>query len=81
MTDSVDTLSSLTGLSRKFLLDAWADAKLNQERLSACPRHHWSPVGLGLTVKYVCRVCSGTIDSHAHHWYEIGMRDVQATVR
>lgn len=74
MTDSVDKLASMTGLSRHTLLELWADAKANNDRLVSCPRHSWTPVGLGLRVKYTCRVCGGTVDSHAYHWYELGMK-------
>lgn len=80
MADSVDTLAQATGIPRAELLQLWEDAKANERRLSGCPRHVFTPVNTAtFAQKYVCRVCSGVVDAHAHHWYALGLQHGVAT--
>jgi hypothetical protein len=77
MTDSLDTLSKAVGIRKTDLHKIWADVKANHARLDSCPRHSWEQVdGETKTYaqKYVCTACGGTIDSHAKHWYELGLK-------
>lgn len=80
MADSVDKLSQATGVHRAELLQLWEDAKANGRRLTQCPRHVFTPVSTTtFAQKYVCRVCSGVVDAHAHHWYALGLQHGVAT--
>lgn len=76
MTDSVDTISGLTGLPRKDLLDIWEQVKANTARLDACARHEFEAItpARPLKQRYRCIRCQGEVDAHAHHWHEIGRR-------
>jgi hypothetical protein len=79
VTDSVDTLSAATGLSRGTMLELWANAKANQQRLSACLWHDFEPAPgarlvFGQPDRYRCKHCAGEVDRHAYHWHEQGRR-------
>jgi hypothetical protein len=79
MGDSVDTLSSLTGIKRADMLSLWAEVKANQAKLTACRSHAFSAVEPGkVNTKYLCANCGGNVDSHAYHWYRDGREHERA---
>ena len=74
MTDSLDTISNLTGIPRNEMLSIWEMVKANQAKLNACPRHDLHAVELGkVGTKYECRCCGGQSDASSVHWYEKGL--------
>lgn len=73
MADSVDTLSTATGLSRATMLEIWAGVKANSAKLDACQRHEFvceAPGKLG--AKWRCSACGGTVSGTDAHWYNLG---------
>jgi len=79
VTDSVDTLSNLTGIKRADMLSIFAEVKANQAKLNACRSHEFSAVEPGkVNTKYLCANCGGTVDSHAYHWYRDGREHERA---
>jgi hypothetical protein len=74
MADSVDTLSSVTGLRREALLGIWDAVKANHAKLDACPGHDFGPLQPGnLSARYECRNCRGWADGSAVSWYQKGL--------
>ena len=52
-----------------------AGAHSNQIKLDACTDHDFIPEQPGEQPharRLVCRHCAGTVDAHAHHWYQKG---------
>lgn len=79
MTDSLDVLSSATGLTRAAMVEIAAKAKENGAKLRACPWHDFEPVPgtrqvFGQPERYRCRHCQGEVDRHAFYWHEQGRR-------
>jgi hypothetical protein len=79
MSDSLDTLTALTGLPRDELLSLAGSVKLNQARLNGCAYHEFAPVEssanyLGHPRHYRCQHCGGEVDWHAFHWHTQGRR-------
>lgn len=75
MSDSLDTLSTATGLSRETMLVLVAQAKANQQRLDACAWHDFEPAPgaklvFGQPGRYRCKHCGGEVDRHAFYWHE-----------
>lgn len=53
-----------------------AGAHSNQIKLDACAGHDFIPEHPGekpYQRRFVCRHCAGTVDAHAHHWYQAGL--------
>lgn len=77
MADSLDTLSTATGLSRDTLLELWEKAQANRVLLDACPRHAFErsvgPNGPRLGDKFRCVVCGGEASADSVIWYEKGL--------
>ena len=75
MADSLDTISSLTGLKRDTMLDLLAEVRANQSRLDACTSHDFVDVGTPAfsARRFMCRHCGGWTDSHAFYWYQKGL--------
>lgn len=69
MTNAVDHLSQLSGLSRDNVKDIWAEVKANQARLRSHVRHRFpgGPVVMGKRV--TCVLCGGSLTSvDAYHY-------------
>lgn len=75
MADSLDTISSATGLSRLALTEIWADVKANHARLESCARHDFQLVDPAqpLRSKYACTACGGTVHRTEFYWYSRGL--------
>ena len=71
MTDSVDTLSGLTGMTRATLLSIWDQVRANQAKLDACARHDFKPVQPGNRSRS-CLHCGGSLGLAEARWYELG---------
>ena len=57
--------------------ELWEKVKANCRALEACDRHEFKLIGnidQSLRRRYRCSRCGGEIDSHAYHWYELGVR-------
>lgn len=77
MPDSLDTISTATGIPRAEMLTIWGEVKANHALLDACPRHAFvreSPHGPRPGDKYRCRHCSGLVDASAAKWYQDGQK-------
>lgn len=75
-TDSVDTLSGLTGMSRESLLKVWNDVKVNQAQLDACAEHNFGelPRPFSGHFRMTCLRCGGSADASSVHWYQLGLK-------
>jgi hypothetical protein len=67
----------VTDVSEQFRANAerlWAEAGENVRRLAACPGHLFVALdpSRGPCSRYMCLNCSGDVDRHAAHWYEVG---------
>lgn len=61
-----------------------AEVKVNLSKLDTCQRHEFEgdPGSVMATLKdgspwfrrYRCTRCGGSVDSHAYHWYQLGLR-------
>lgn len=77
--NSLDVLSSVSGLSKDEMHKIWQEVKANHAKLNECDYHEFvlvpgdnSPI---LTKrKYVCTHCGGVIDGMAHKWHEQGRK-------
>lgn len=77
MTDSVDTISAATGISRADMLEIWEGVKANHAALDACRRHDFRPDAVRPRIRYRCGACGGTISSGEHFWYQRGLAHAQ----
>lgn len=70
----LDVLAGGTGLSRSTLVELAEKARANAARLNGCRDHVFQPIAPAapLRTRYRCSRCEGEVDSHAHHWYELG---------
>lgn len=73
--DSLDTLSTATGISRDTMLELWASVRANSALLDTCPRHDFEDQTPGklLGKTFRCRACGGTADGVAVSWYQKGL--------
>lgn len=63
------------GLTEEAARAMWADAKANGQLLASCRNHVFVPLdapGARINGRWRCTVCTGTVDSHAQHWYTLG---------
>lgn len=78
--DGLATLSNLSGLPIKEVHELAAEARANVALLRGCVRHDFSipiePIQ-PLRTKWRCSACSGVVDSHARHWFNVGMAQAQ----
>jgi hypothetical protein len=75
MTDAVEQLADLTGVSPEDVKRAWEAARQNFEQLEACSAHHFDstePVKPGLTVR--CKKCGGLMTMQQAAMYATGFR-------
>lgn len=74
MSDSVNTISGLTGLPRSELLGIWAEVKANHARLDACPRHNFVQDKSGqMGSRWTCAACGGWVSASDALWYQRGL--------
>ncbi len=55
------------------------EVKANQARLESCAGPHQFVIhttipGTPLGKTYRCERCQGTVDHHAHYWYQLGLK-------
>ncbi len=74
MSNSLETLSKLTGVPSPDMLDIWGKVKANHASLEACKRHDFGSLdNHKLGAKYTCKHCGGTADAVAVLWYRRGL--------
>lgn len=74
--NGASALSELSGLGSDTVQGIFEHAKANQRKLAGCVAHAFSPV-LPLRnafQQYRCDHCGGEIDSHAFHWFTVGLK-------
>ncbi len=77
MADSLDTISSATGIKRAELQAIWAEVKANGGKLDGCQYHDFVLIpGTDAPMKrrYVCSNCGGEVDGIAYRWHQDGRR-------
>lgn len=75
MSNSLDTLSRLTGIQRTEMDKIVVEVKANQAKLVACRRHAFVVIGEPrYNARYRCANCGGEVDSSARFWYEEGRK-------
>lgn len=72
--DKSDDLTSAAGISKQVLRRVWDDVQNNNLKLINCPDHRFVKVIQDLQIRYMCTECGGDIDSHAHYWYQHGLK-------
>ena len=64
-----------------------AEVRANHKRLTECTAHAfegeektawYSSSKIAMFKYYVCKNCGGRVDSHAHHWFEVGLKQGKA---
>lgn len=74
MSNSLETISKLTGVPSSDMLDIWGKVKANHAALETCKRHEFSSLdNHKLGAKYTCKHCGGTADAVAVSWYQCGL--------
>ncbi len=74
MTNSLETLSKLSGIPSPEMLGIWGKVKANHSVLEACLRHDFGSLdNHKLGAKYTCKNCGGTADAIAVLWYQRGI--------
>lgn len=79
--DSLDSISSATGIDREVMLALWAEVKANHAKLEACPRHDFiamEPDPRRLSGKWRCASCGGEVEASAARWYRLGLEHAGA---
>ena len=72
--DGIAAMASMTGLSRKSMLEIAAEVKANHAKLQACEQHEFgAPTGLH-NRRRICARCGGEADSISAGWYEEGAK-------
>jgi hypothetical protein len=73
-TNSLDTLSGMTGLTKADMQGILANVRANLARLDTCAVHRFEAIEPDRVMsRYRCTHCKGEVDSHAAHWYARGM--------
>jgi hypothetical protein len=73
MIDSVDKLSTATGLSRAAMLEIMDEVKSNHATLAVCGGHNFeSEDPRRLDARWVCTACGGRASYNQVHWYNLG---------
>jgi hypothetical protein len=59
MTDGVDQLSNMSGLSRDGIKNIWKEVQANHAKLASCPRHRFEGGSVKIGQKVTCLNCGG----------------------
>ena len=76
MHGSVEVIAGATGLTRKTIVEIWAEVKANSAALESCiGPHDFQVMGLAkkLGSRYKCSKCVGTVDGVSYSWYTKGL--------
>lgn len=76
MADTLDALSSMSGLTKDKIHDIWEGVKANNAKLDECPGPHRFTIPAGLRKfadDFICEVCGGKVDGVNKVWYEKGL--------
>ena len=79
MSNGLDTLSRVSGISKEGMKKIWGDVKENHKKLNGCKRPHDFNIDLNpekkMGKKWECTKCGGTVDGIHKKWYEEGLCD------
>lgn len=76
MTNSLDKLAKLSGLSAETMQPLMNQARWNNHLLRRCERHDFYDMtpDIQLLKRYKCRHCGGEINGVAYYWYREGLK-------
>jgi len=73
----LDTLSKLSGISKKTMREIWATVKENHKLLDGCSFHIFKTIDdPGLSRRFMCENCKGTVSEGQKIWYEKGIEHI-----
>lgn len=73
MTNSMDKLSEMSGISKDTLDEIWKEVKANNETLNKCEGPHTFKSHKVVKFKWVCSKCGGHTSATQKVWYEKGL--------